>query len=102
MSYGYRYSGYLQVFDIFLAILRARERQRYGNELLAGEWDGAKQNSGFMVANALENWTAMDWLANRYFNWRAYGGKRDVHDRITAYIRNDLGRKTLVARKSLE
>ncbi|KAH6622646.1 phosphotransferase enzyme family protein [Chaetomium tenue] len=68
LCHGARYRRYLERFDSFLDVLRARERERYGNELLANEWNKQKQKSGFMVAYALENWTAMDWFANRYIN----------------------------------
>lgn len=102
MSYGYRYKDYLDLFDKFLAVLRVRERERYGNELLADEWDKGKQKSGFMVANALESWTAMDWFASRYINPRVYGGKDDLPERITAFIQENPARKALVERKVLE
>ena len=75
LFHGTRYRLYLDRFDSFLAVLRARERERYGNELLANEWNKQKQKSGFMVAYALENWTAMDWFANRYINLRISRGK---------------------------
>ncbi len=102
MSYGYRYKDNLKLFDKFLAILRIREQERYGNELLADEWDKAKQNSGFMVANALENWTAMDWFTNRYINFSFYGGKEDLEERITAFIQDDPSRKAFIKKKVLD
>ncbi|KAH8587053.1 hypothetical protein B0O99DRAFT_694161 [Bisporella sp. PMI_857] len=37
LSYGFRYKHFLKLFDKFLAILRALERRRYKNELLANE-----------------------------------------------------------------
>ena len=102
LSYGYRYRGYLECFDEFLAVLRIREREIYGHDLLADEWDKAKQKSGFMVANALECWTAMDWFASRYLNLRLYGGKEDLPERIRAFIQDDPARSALIKRKVLE
>ncbi|KAF4626308.1 hypothetical protein G7Y89_g11853 [Cudoniella acicularis] len=102
MSYGYRYRDYLESLDKFLVVLRVQERERYGSELLADEWDKGKQKSGFMVANALENWTAMDWFASRYINLRVYGGKEDLPERIKTFIQDDPARKALIERKVLE
>jgi len=102
MSSGYRYRGFLDVLEKFPGVLRLREQQRYGNELLAAEWDKAKQKSGFMVANALENWTAMDWFASRYINPRIHGGKHDLPERITRFIQGDPTRKVVVDKKALD
>lgn len=99
LCYGSRYRFYLERFDSFLDVLRARERERYGNELLADEWNKQKQKSGFMVAYALENWTAMDWFANRYVNLRVYGGENDVPARAMAYVNDDPARQALVEQK---
>ncbi|KAL1876186.1 hypothetical protein VTK73DRAFT_9624 [Phialemonium thermophilum] len=95
LSYGFRYKLYLQRFDRFLGVLRARERQLYGNELLADEWERAKKKSGFLVANALENWTAMDWFANRFINFEVYGGKSDLQERVDFYVNGEPGRQEL-------
>ncbi|RDL31083.1 uncharacterized protein BP5553_09872 [Venustampulla echinocandica] len=102
LSYGYRYKDFLEPFDKFLAILRVLERERFGSELLANEWDKHKQKSGFMAANALENWTAIDWFANRYINSRVYGGNEDLSERIMAFMQADPARKTLIERRLLE
>lgn len=99
MSYGYQYRNYLELFDEFLAKIRARERERYGNELLADEWNKRKQKSGFMIAHTLENWTAMDWFANRSINLRIYGGKEDLPRRIRDFIRGDPTHTSLIKRK---
>lgn len=102
MFYGHRYKDYLKHFDQFLAILRVRELERYGNELLSDEWDKRKQKSGFMVAHALESWITMDWFANRYINFRVYGGKDDLPQRIIAFLEDNPDRKALIERKVLE
>ena len=99
LCYGSRYRFYLERFDSFLDILRARERERYGNELLADEWNKQKQKSGFMVAYALENWTAMDWFANPYINLRVYGGENNLRERAMAYVNDDPARQALVEQK---
>jgi hypothetical protein len=66
--------------------------------MLADEWVQAKENSGFLVANALENWTDIDWFANRYINWKCYKGKLDLDERVKAFMDNP-ARKALIARK---
>lgn len=76
LSYGYQYRSFLAYFDKFLAVLRVLEQEKYGNEILTNEWETGKQKSGFMVANALENSTAMDWFANRWINSRFCGGEK--------------------------
>jgi hypothetical protein len=101
LAWNFVYNDYLKSFDQFLAIVRTREREKYGNELLADEWAKAKENSGFLVANALENWTDMDWFANRYINWKCYQGKADLDKRVKAFMKN-LVHKTLIARKLRE
>ncbi|TRX91011.1 hypothetical protein FHL15_007993 [Xylaria flabelliformis] len=62
-TYDVVYRRYLNEFDKFLGILRTPEKESYGNELLSNKWDEAKADSGFLVANALENWTDIDWFA---------------------------------------
>lgn len=101
LAWNFVYNDYLKSFDQFLAIVRTREREKYGNELLADEWAKAKENSGFLVANALENWTDMDWFANRYINWKCYQGKADLDKRVKAFMKNPV-HKTLIARKLRE
>jgi hypothetical protein len=55
LAYDFVYKDYLKDFHQFVGIVRTQEREKYGNELLADEWSKAKENSGFLVANALEN-----------------------------------------------
>ncbi|KAF7857309.1 hypothetical protein EAF04_009550 [Stromatinia cepivora] len=97
LAYNFVYKDYLKRFDQFLEIVRTREREKYGNQLLADEWTKAKENSGFLVANALENWTNMDWFANRYINWKCYR-EVDLTERVKAFM-NDPVRKAFMARK---
>ncbi|KPM34283.1 hypothetical protein AK830_g12291 [Neonectria ditissima] len=98
LAYNFVYQDYLQRFDQFLAILRIREREKYGNELLSDEWAEAKVDSGFLVANALENWTDMDWFAFRYINWKCYRGL-SLDERVKSFMDDDPARGVLVARK---
>ncbi|KAH7363987.1 phosphotransferase enzyme family protein [Rhexocercosporidium sp. MPI-PUGE-AT-0058] len=101
LSYGYQYKGFLAHFDKFLAVLRVLEQKKYGNEILANEWETGKQKSGFMVANALENWTAIDWFANRWINCRVYDGKKTLSSRITEFMQAEPTRQALIRRKVL-
>lgn len=52
-----------------------------------------------MIANALENWTAIDWFANRWINPRVYGGKQDLKSRIEEFIRADPTRQASIKRR---
>lgn len=101
LSYGYQYKTFLAHFDKFLAVLRVLEQEKYGNEILTNEWETGKQKSGFMVANALENWTAIDWFANRWINPRVYGGKEDLQPRIKEFMQADPTRQAFIERRVL-
>lgn len=101
LSYGYNYKVFLAYFDKFLAVLRVLEQEKYGNEILANEWESGKQKSGFMVANALENWTAQDWFASRWINSRVYGGKEDLQLRIKEFIQADHSRQAFIESRVL-
>lgn len=93
---------YLKTFDQFLEIVRTLEREKYGNELLSNEWEKAKENSGFLVANALENWTDIDWLAARYINWKCYRDKGDLAERIKAFMESSPAHRPFIERKLRE
>jgi len=98
LAWNFVYKDYLKSFDQFLEILKTRERETYGNDVLSDEWAKAKENSGFLVANALENWTDMDWFAHRYINWKCYRGKEDLAQRVERFMVDPVNR-TLIARK---
>lgn len=102
LAWNFVYRDYLKSLDQFLEILRTREREKYGNELLSNEWAKAKEDSGFLVANALENWTDIDWFANRYINWKCYKDKGDLDERVKAFMKKDPAHKTLIERKVCE
>jgi hypothetical protein len=99
MAYDFVYKDYLKYFDRFLSILRSRERESFGEELLADEWERAKADSGFLVANALENSTDMDWFAHRYINWKWYRGRNDLADRVRVFIDEDPARGVIIANR---
>ncbi|KAF2971191.1 hypothetical protein GQX73_g2405 [Xylaria multiplex] len=101
LAYEVVYHRYLDRFDKFLAILRTLEKEKYGNELLSNEWAEAKKDSGFLVANALENWTDIDWFAFRYINEKCYKGK-DLQERVQAFMGEDTTRKAFISRKLRE
>ncbi|KPM42267.1 hypothetical protein AK830_g4251 [Neonectria ditissima] len=101
LAWAFAYDQYLESFDELLAIVRSREQARYGNELLSMEWAKAKENGGFLVANALENCTDMDWFANQYVGWKWYEGKEDVEERISTFIREDPARRRIVHERIL-
>lgn len=102
LAWNFVYQDYLKSLDQLLEIVRTREREKYGNELLSNEWAKAKGNSGFLVANALENWTDMDWFANRYINWKCYKNKAGLNERVKTFMETDPAHKTLIERKLRE
>ncbi|KAK4142984.1 kinase-like domain-containing protein [Dichotomopilus funicola] len=95
---GSQYYEYIQVFDEFLAILRTQEKEKFGNELLADEWTERKKDSGFIVAQAMEYWTAMDWFAYRCIGIKAPGRLRGLRGRVDAFIQEDPARKEPVTK----
>ncbi|KAI0010225.1 hypothetical protein F4779DRAFT_319842 [Xylariaceae sp. FL0662B] len=101
LAYDFIYQRYIERFDRFLAVVRKLERERYGNELLSNEWVVAKEDSGFLVANALENWTDIDWFAFRYINRKWYRGK-DLQERVRAFMDDVPARKSFIERKARE
>ncbi|KAL1863168.1 hypothetical protein VTK73DRAFT_6360 [Phialemonium thermophilum] len=101
LAYEFVYEDYLKKFDKLLAKFRAREMETYGDDVLYQEWSKGKEDSGFLVANALENWTDMDWFANRYVNRKWFRGI-DLDERVQAFMEEDPARKALIARKAAE
>lgn len=57
-----------RAFKDFLAIVESREIELYGNCQLHSEWSQAVENAEPLVANALLNWTDVDWLVERSMN----------------------------------
>jgi hypothetical protein len=102
LAWNFVYRDYLKSLDQFLEIVRTREREKYGNELLSDEWAKAKEDSGFLVANALENWTDIDWFANRYINWKCYKDEGDLDERVKAFMKKDPAHRTLIEGKLRE
>lgn len=100
LAYDFVYQDYLKRFHRLLDIVRTRELDMYGQALLADEWTAAKNDSGFLVANALENWTDMDWFAHRYVNWKWYRGqgKEGLDARVKAFM-EDPAHRTLITTK---
>lgn len=101
LAYNFMYQDYTKKFNQLLDTIRIREKQRYGDTMLADEWAVAKADSGFLVANALENWTDMDWFAHRYINWKLYR-KIDLNKRVEAFMEEDPARVDLIERKVRE
>jgi hypothetical protein len=95
------YNHFLETFGDFLAILRRRELEAYGNSMLADEWTLAQDKQGFLVANALESWTHVDWLMHNYVVPEIQG-KDGFEERIRDLFHNDPQRADLVARKIMD
>ncbi|KAI1124703.1 phosphotransferase enzyme family protein [Nemania abortiva] len=101
LAYRFMYDSYLSKFDTFLSIVRTQEKERYGNENLSNEWAEAKADSGFLVADALENWTAIDWFAFRYIDRKWYR-KKHLKERVQMFMDEDPTRKIFIAKKLQE
>ena len=97
------YGFYLEKFDRLLEIVRNREIERFGEPVLADEWTAAKHDSGFLVANALENWTDMDWFAHRYINrqWFPGSDEEELAARVEAFM-EDPAHRALITSKLAE
>jgi hypothetical protein len=100
LSYKVFYERYLKKSHHLLDIVWVRELERFGEPLLAEEWTTAKNNSGFLVANALENWIDMDRFAHRYiFRKRFRGeGKKELDVRVKRFM-DDPTHQALIAAK---
>lgn len=85
------YDGYLATFlHDFLQVVRAREQQRFGNERLADEWHKSRDGGGFLISNALENWTDIDWVASGYVARSLSPVQGHLSARVAAYLKQDL------------
>ena len=100
LSYQIFYQRHLNKFHRLLDIVRARELDRFGEPLLAEEWTKAKNNSGFLAANALKNWTDMDWFAHRYVLRKRFPGegKEELDARVKRFM-EDPAHQALIATK---
>ncbi|GAB1311844.1 hypothetical protein MFIFM68171_02054 [Madurella fahalii] len=100
LAYDFVYQDYLKRFHRLLDLVRTRELDMYGQPLLADEWTAAKNDSGFLVANALENWTDMDWFAHRYINWKWYRGegKEGLDARVKAFMEDPAHRALIISK----
>jgi hypothetical protein len=94
------YEFYLKKFHRLLEVLRTRELERFGDLLLHDEWAGAQNKSGFLVANALENWTDIDWFSYRYISLPlvAREGEEALAARVKQFMQDPL-RQALIAAK---
>ncbi|KAI1266613.1 phosphotransferase enzyme family protein [Xylariaceae sp. FL1019] len=102
LAFDVHYLDYLGYFNKFLAILESLEVKKYGNPLLSIEWEKAKRNSGFLVANALESWTDIDWFGFRYLNKQYHGDASGLKERVKAFIEEVPSRKDFIASKYRE
>lgn len=87
------YNRFRKTLQDFLGVIRRRELETYGNTILADEWNDAQERQGFLVANALESWTHVDWLMHNQ------GDSEGLKDRIQEFMRRDPHQADLVARK---
>ncbi|KAH7175767.1 hypothetical protein EDB81DRAFT_770975 [Dactylonectria macrodidyma] len=96
-----------QPTEIHMALLRDNQRSLFHSStplllaLLLTVLRRLPRRLGFLVANALENWTDIDWFAHRYINWKCYRGI-SLEQRIKAFMDDDPARNILIARKVRE
>ncbi|KPM36578.1 hypothetical protein AK830_g9978 [Neonectria ditissima] len=93
------YEDWLNTFDELQAVLKSRELEVYGNDLLHEEWRQGRQNGGFLIANALESWTDVDWVAYRYIGYTQHEGKDDLMDRVRMFMEEDVAHESTIWRK---
>lgn len=98
LAFPWIYDRYLKSFDRFLSIMGPLEREMYGNELLSDEWEIVKSDAGFLVANALENWTDIDYFAARYLR-KIWYKKEELERRIWEFVNEDPARETFIKKK---
>lgn len=83
-------------FKEFLSVTESRELYVYGNTLLSREWAERSTRAEPLVANALENWTDMDWFAYRYLS---RGDKEAAKESIKTFIDEDPLRRLVAEMK---
>lgn len=83
-------------FKEFLSVTESRELYMFGNTLLSREWAERSTRAEPLVANALENWTDMDWFAYRYLS---RGDKEAAKESIKTFIDEDPLRRLVAEMK---
>ncbi|EXU98321.1 aminoglycoside 3'-phosphotransferase/choline kinase domain protein [Metarhizium robertsii] len=83
-------------FKEFLSVTESRELYMFGNTLLSREWAERSTRAEPLVANALENWTDLDWFAYRYLS-RA--DKEAAKESIKTFIDEDPLRRLVAEMK---
>ncbi|KAK7413645.1 hypothetical protein QQX98_007470 [Neonectria punicea] len=87
------YDRFLETLQDFLSVVRQRELQVYGSTMLAEEWNKAQEKQGFLIANALESWTHVDWLMHNQED------SEGLEERVREFMSKDPRRTDLIARK---
>lgn len=98
LSWGIFYNDYIAELDGFRAIVRERELETYGGELLSRDRASVRRDGGILICSALDNWTDVDYVAGRYLNRLLHQGK-SLRGRIQQFMEEDPSRGELVARK---
>ncbi|KAF4472819.1 phosphotransferase enzyme family [Fusarium albosuccineum] len=78
---------------LWLHAVRQKEPQAYGNTMLAEEWNKAQEGQGFLIANALESWTHVDWLMHNQED------SEGLEERVREFMSKDPRRADLIASK---
>ncbi|KYK61367.1 phosphotransferase enzyme family protein [Drechmeria coniospora] len=86
----------LTALSDFLRVVKDQELRTFGNDTLCSEWTIRKDDAGPLVANALENWTDIDWFAYRYLS---QGRDDELVERIEAFMEADPIRGFIVQMK---
>ncbi|EFY88761.1 phosphotransferase enzyme family protein [Metarhizium acridum CQMa 102] len=73
-------------FADFLAEVKTREGELFKNNLLYDEWTRRTEYAEPLVANALENWTDVDWFVHRYL---ASKEASSANDTLSAFADED-------------
>ncbi|KAG8409219.1 hypothetical protein J3458_019336 [Metarhizium acridum] len=70
----------------FLEAVRTQELSTFGEDRLFEEWTSRKDNAEPLVANALENWTDIDWFAYLYLS---KGDDAKLEEDVRSFIEAD-------------
>ncbi|KAF7548350.1 hypothetical protein G7Z17_g7114 [Cylindrodendrum hubeiense] len=96
------YGKMLKDFKLLQGILMGLELGSPYSARLHDEWKQASRDCGFLVANALENSSDVEWVAYRHICSTRHEGKHEMDEFIQAFIEEDPAREELIRKKVKE
>ncbi len=84
---GFFYREHVEKLDMFRAILSEREQELCGSQrLLSDEWARVHEKGALLIPHALESWTFIDIVAERYIDRYRNGRRKDYQERAIAFL----------------